>query len=294
MFVEAIEEVDNFTRPIYSISRTFGGSVTGGTGTFFFVNENGVAVTCKHVAQLIIQAEEINQRYRYFRAERQQISTNSATFLEDTKTLEQKYGYEPSTVIQMKHNFFKAFDSIEGMEIHLHGTLDLAIIEFKGFKEKRYSSFARFIADPQQVKQGRTLCRLGYPFPEFTNFRYNSVNDDIEWTTEGNPNTPRFPMDGIITRFVGDGQQVVSIEMSTPGLRGQSGGPLFDTQGRVYGMQFLTSHYHLGFDIQQKEVMIDGQTIPISNHPFLHVGWCVHVDRMKDFLREKNISFYEA
>ncbi|MDP5139278.1 MAG: serine protease, partial [Spirosomaceae bacterium] len=86
----------------------------------------------------------------------------------------------------------------------------------------------------------------------------------------------------------------VSIEMSTPGLRGQSGGPLFDTNGQIYGMQFLTSHYHLGFDMQEKEVMINGVPTNISNYPFLHVGWCVHVDRIREFLDEKKIKYFNA
>ena len=29
-------------------------------------------------------------------------------------------------------------------------------------------------------------------------------------------------------------------------IGGQSGGPLFDTEGRIYGMQFATNHLHLG------------------------------------------------
>jgi hypothetical protein len=39
----------------------------------------------------------------------------------------------------IKLNYFKAFDTITTMQLHLHGTLDLAIIEFQGFKEKVYS-----------------------------------------------------------------------------------------------------------------------------------------------------------
>lgn len=293
MFVNAIEAVDLFTRPIYSITRTYAGVVSGGTGTLFFVNDSGVAVTCKHIAELIIQSGQVNQTYENFKKERDALP-QSGTYFEQLAALEAKYNYTTNSVVQIKLNYFKAFDTVETMQLHLHGTLDLAIIEFEGFKEKRYSSHARFVGDANLVKQGRTLCRLGYPFPEFTNFRLNPETDDIEWTETGNPNTPRFPIDGIITRFVGDGKQVVSIEMSTPGLRGQSGGPLFDTEGRIYGMQFLTSHYHLGFDIQAKEVLINGVPTAISNHPFLHVGWCVHVDRIRDFLNEKKIPHFNA
>lgn len=290
MFVNAIETVDQFTRPIYMITRTYNGQITAGTGTMFFVNEHGAAVTCKHIAQLIIQAEQINATYQQFREEKMRLLRNNPSA--SLAALEQKYNYSANSLIQVKFNYFKAFASVSTMQIHLHPTLDLAIIEFKGFNQKHYQSFARFFGDSAHIKQGRSLCRLGYPFPEFTNFQYNQAADDIEFTTTGNPNTPRFPIDGIITRFVGDGTKVVSIEMSTPGLRGQSGGPLFDTEGRIYGMQFQTTHYHLGFDMKDMPVMIDGSPTPISNYPFLHVGWCVHVDRICDFLVEMKIPFY--
>ena len=81
--------------------------------------------------------------------------------------------------------------------------------------------------------------------------------------------------------------------MSTPGLRGQSGGPLFDREGIVYGMQHLTSHLHLGFDIKEKEIIQDGKKTKVSNFPFLHVGHCIHVDRIKDFLKEHHINYDE-
>jgi len=87
---------------------------------------------------------------------------------------------------------------------------------------------------------------------------------------------------------------IVGIEMSTPGLRGQSGGPLFDTDGKIYGMQSATNHFHLGFDMRDKEIIYDGKKSKISNHPFLHVGICVHVDKIKTFLAEHKIDFKES
>ena len=81
--------------------------------------------------------------------------------------------------------------------------------------------------------------------------------------------------------------------MSTPGLRGQSGGPLFDSDGLVYGMQYMTSHLHLGFDIKDKEIVHDGKKTKVSNYPFLNIGHCIHVDRIKEFLTQHNIKFYE-
>ncbi|MBC8153418.1 MAG: trypsin-like peptidase domain-containing protein, partial [Bacteroidetes bacterium] len=174
-----------------------------------------------------------------------------------------------------------------------HPTHDLALVRFGGYNRLLYGGYATFLKDSGRVKAGRSLCRLGYPFPEFTNFQHNPETDDIEWTSTGRTHTPRFPIDGIITRLTGDGSDVSGIEMSTPGLRGQSGGPLFDTRGVVYGMQSSTRHLHLGFDIENRDVMVNNRKTRVSNYPFLNVGQCVHVDVIKKFLRERGIKFYE-
>lgn len=292
MFIKAIETVDQFTRPIHTITRTYGGLISPGTSTLFFVNEDGVAITCKHVIGLITQADQLKINFQNFKIERAKLpkDENYSVYLAN---LETRFNYKSETTIQIKNNFVNTFDNISNIIIHAHPTLDLAILIFEGFKKKFYNSYATFVKEPNKIKQGKSLCRLGFPFPEYNNFRHNPETDDIEWTKTGNPNSPKFPLDGIITRFGGDGKQIISIEMSTPGLRGQSGGPLFDTDGVVYGMQYMTSHLYLGFDINDLEIVKDGKRTKVSNSPFLHVGHCIHVDRIKEFLNLHNVKFYE-
>lgn len=291
MFIKAIETADQFTKPVHTISRTYGGIVSRGSSTLFFVNEDGVAITCKHVLQMINSAELINTRFLSFKAEREAMAAEDG-FEDRLAALEAKYGYTDQTTVQLKINFLNSVDSGNFRFIE-HPDIDLAIIIFEGYARRFYSSYATFVKNPDKVKQGKSLCRLGYPFPEFNNYRLNPSTDDLEWMNSGTQNSPKFPLDGIITRFGSDGNQTISIEMSTPGLRGQSGGPLFDSDGLVYGMQHMTSHLHLGFDISEKEMIIDGKIARISNHPFLHVGHCIHVDRITDFLKQNNIKFYQ-
>ncbi len=295
MFESAIEKVLNYTRPLHSISRTYGGLITPGTSTFFFVNNAGVAITGKHVLDLISAADNLNLNFIKFKTERDKVNKDNK-YRRHLQGLEAKYKYNKETTVQLKHNFLNSFDKIEKIDCHSHPTLDLAILEFKGFNEIFYTSHATFIKDGQAIRQGKYLCRIGFPFPEFNNFRHNANTDDIEWTNTNNPNSPSFPIDGIVTRFVGDpgGGGIVGIEISTPGLRGQSGGPLFDVNGNVYGMQSATNHLHLGFDIKEKEIIHDGKKSKISNYPFLHVGICIHVNKIKEFLTQHNIVFTES
>ncbi len=294
MFEQAIEKAAAFTRPLHTLSRTYDGKILPGTGTLFFVNDHGVAITCKHVASLMPTADEINTNFQKFRAEREKIPKDQK-YKSNLKGLELKYKYRNETTVQLKNNFINCFDSIEQVTYHLHPTLDLAILEFKGYKNILYSSFATFIKDGSCIKQGNYLCRIGYPFPEFNNFSHDVATDDIVWTKEGVTHSPLFPIDGIVTRFLGDPSgNVMGIELSTPGLKGQSGGPLFNTDGVVYGMQFATNHLHLGFDIRDREIIDGGKNTKVSNYPFLNVGLCVHAEEIKKFLREHKIQFHET
>lgn len=295
MFIQAIEKVATFTRPVHSIMRTYGGKqVIPSAGTLFFVNEDGYALTCKHVAEMLLSAENINQHYTNFKAERKQV-LNNPKHKQLIKGLELKYKLEQPTTIQLKNNFVDCVDTMSGFDFHLHPTLDLAIIKFNGFNNLHYQGYATFLNDDKAVQQGKFLCRLGFPFPEFTNFTYNSTTDDIEWLKTGINISPRFPIEGMVTRFLADEpNKLYGIEMSTPGLRGQSGGPLFDSNGIVYGMQFSTKHLHLGFDMIDKEIMVNTSVKKISDYSFIHLGQCIHVNAIKAFLQEHKVKFYEG
>jgi ribosomal protein L24E len=294
MFVEAIEKVDQFTRPIHFIIRYYKGSdIIPGTGTLFFVNEDGFAITCKHVAKQILYAQSIYENYLKFKGELRKFERDVSLEMQRNK-LETKYKLNQNTPIRILSTFVNCVSKYKSISIHLHPSQDLAIIRFRDYDSKLYQGHATFLKNSSQIRQGRYLCRLGYPFPEFTNYQYDKSTNDIIWTNTGRVHTPSFPIDGIVTRHIADQNQVLGIEMSTPGLRGQSGGPLFDRNGIIYGMQSSTRHLHLGFDQVNREVITDGQKRRVSNYPFLDVGQCVHVDVIKSFLREQKVHFYEA
>ena len=295
MFVKAIEEVGKFTRPIHTISRNFDEKiVTAGASTLFFVNELGCAVTCKHVIDLIGNRENINLHYQNYIKEKATIGKNNK-FNKRNKDLEEKYNFKSDIIAQLSERFVDCTnDTISKYRWINHPKYDLSIIIFEDFKNPAYQSHATFIKDSTVLKQGKYLCRLGYPFPEFTNFQYNEIIDNIEWTNSGQISTPKFPIEGMLTRHLSDEGRVFGIELSTPGLRGQSGGPLFDEQGLICGMQSMTNHLHLGFDMKNFEYKTGGKSIKVTNQPFLHVGHCIHPDIIKEFLDLNNIKFYEA
>lgn len=294
MFINAIEEVSKFTRPIHTIVRTYGGKqIVPAAATIFFVNDKGYAVTCKHVMELVASSDAINNHFQAFKQERQQIA-NNPKYKQLLKGLELKYKLTPDSVIQVKNNFVETVDTMSGFTWHLHPTLDLAIIKFNDFGKLHYEGYATFKKNADDIKQGKFLCRLGFPFAEYSNFKFNETTDDIEWTNTGVAVSPRFPLEGMVTRFLGDPQLgLYGIEMSTPGLRGQSGGPLFDTSGTVCGMQFSTKHLHLGFDLEDQSIIVNNNVKKVTDYSFIHLGQCIHANVIKAFLAEHGVEYHE-
>ena len=74
------------------------------------------------------------------------------------------------------------------------------------------------------------------------------------------------------------------IETSTPGLRGQSGGPIFDVAGAVCGMQSKTAHLPLGFSPRSKSRR------RVTEHQFLNVGLAVHAETMLEFFDRHGVA----
>lgn len=291
-YSHAIQQANHFVRPIRFISRNFGTEeIIPGAGTMFFVNHQGVAVTCKHITELLKQAEPIQQRYVHYLNEKQKLHSP-----EQVQQLALSMGYQDITTAEILFTFVDSFDQIQGFQIIEHPFYDLAIIKFQGFQKIAYSGVAKFPKSNQYVLPGNFFCRIGYPFPEFTNFYYNIVDERIEWTQSGNMGSPQFPIEGMVTRKIHHPQskEEFGIELSRPGLRGQSGGPMFNEMGLVYGMQSMTAHLHLGFDIVNKEEIIHNRKVHVSHHPYLNLGVCVNHVVIKDFLRLHNIEFDEV
>jgi hypothetical protein len=290
MFVNAIESVSKYTAGIHTIERTFGKSnVRPGAATMFFVNDQGCAITCKHVADLIPFAQDLLNRFNDYKGKKE-LLVKGGSSNKKVKELAKQNGFTENTLCELFVQF-QSTGTFDSITYHLHPKYDLAIIQFNNMQNAN-RPFARFLSDGATIKQGKFLCRLGFPFPEFTNYEYITGTDSIAWTTAGINATPCFPIDGMVTRFLADSEGVWGIELSTPGLKGQSGGPLFDGHGVVYGMQSATNHLHLGFDVKNKEVVSNGEKIKVTNQPFLHVGHCIHVDIIKKFLTEKEIQFH--
>ena len=293
MFVKGIETAASFTRPIHTIARFYGNAdIIPGAATLFFVNDDGWALTCKHVVSQLISTDKINKIYSAFKAARDQLPIGKKS-RKALRVLERKHGYSNGGPIEIHHRFVNCIEGPLQLDFRLHATLDVALLKFNNFTKISPDTFAVFAQNSANLKQGKSLCRLGFPFPEFTNFEYDAAADQMRWTNTGRTDSPRFPIEGMVTRRIIGPSGVVGFELSTPGLRGQSGGPAFDTSGRVWGMQSATNHLDLDFDVDM-EVLRNGTKRRVTESAILHVGHCIHIDVLKQFMRDNGVAFQEA
>ena len=80
------------------------------------------------------------------------------------------------------------------------------------------------------------------------------------------------------------------IETSGPGLRGQSGGPIFDVHGNLWGIQSVTNHLRLGFEPVVK--LANGKEV--VEHQFINVGIGSHSETLRDMLSSFKIAYTSA
>ncbi|MBI2423211.1 MAG: trypsin-like peptidase domain-containing protein [Candidatus Hydrogenedentes bacterium] len=293
MFTKAIENAAGFTRAIHSISRNYGSTVIQpGAATLFFVNADGWALTCGHVVRQLLASDKIMANRQAFANElNDQRGEKKERVL--LRELEKKYNCSKNEIFEQRNSFVNCVDGTIDAEWKSHSCLDIALIHFRNFSQLHCDSFPTFAANGDGLKQGKFLCRLGFPFAEFSNYAYDDIADTINWTDMGQQYTPCFPIEGMVTRYVRHADQINCFEMSTPGLRGQSGGPAFDTDGVIWGMQFATNHLDLDFDVNQ-EVLRCGSKKRVTSNAFLHVGLCIHVNALKSFMKEHGVHFQEA
>jgi hypothetical protein len=292
MFTKAIENATKYTRPIHFISRYYDSNlVFPGAATIFMINKDGWALTCKHVAKEIANSIIITKRYGNFLNEKNALKGTKKEKIISSE-LEKKYGIKRNMICEYLYRFIGCVTGPKtSHRTIVHNDYDIVLIKFDNFEIMNCIDFPIFPLDTSFIKQGKMFCRLGFPFPEFSNFEFNELEHRITWNKKGREISPQFPIEGMLTRFLNDQRNVkYAFELSTPGIRGQSGGPVLDTEGKIWGMQYETAHLDLNFDVDQ-DVLRNGSKKRISDHAFLHVGHCIHAEVIKKFMDDNKVSY---
>lgn len=169
---------------------------------------------------------------------------------------------------------------------------DLAVGRLKPFDGSHMLRYP-VLKNPKNLQCGTSLCKLGYPFYQVS-ATFDQVTGSFALSLDAF-SLPRFPFEGIYTRNLVvpnsdyGGHPIKFLETSSPGLRGQSGGPIFDSQGTVWAIQSRTESLALDFNAK---VIRDGREAEIPQ--FLNVGVGVHPELLTQFLRDKGVAFEES
>jgi hypothetical protein len=288
MFQEACERARRYTCPYVGLRRKHDGTVFSTMGAFIILNSEGWAITAKHVLDEIAQAQQ---------------SIAAVAGLDDalTKLRTQKTGntkgrkHQIRDLERKKAGFLSNHAEIwaggaewasakpRATDVRLHQAADLAVFRLAPFTPTVDQAYP--VLRAETFSPGISVCRIGFPW-HTVNAEFANNNFDVK---DGFP-APLFALEGIVSRFAiiehPGGIKAKYVQTSTPGLRGQSGGPIFDSKGRLCGLQSSTTHLDLGFDARYQR---DGEWK--VERQFLNVGQAVHVDEIRAFLDSNSIAY---
>lgn len=281
MFRNACKIARQFTRPVISCRQAVDGTCTSGIGSFVVLNDEGWIATAGHIVDQLQQLI----------SEEQATAAVAAIEADGTLTNKQKYDQikalgkvGPASTQRAAAHW--TFPNAQLVDASRHPDIDLAIGRLEPFDPAWVTTYP-VIKDPAlDFDPGASLCKEGYPFHTVTP-TWNAATNQFE--VGANP-LPFFPIEGIFTRVVeivgtGSPYPLKYLETSSPGLRGQSGGPTFDVHGAIWGIQSQTRHYALGFNPP-----VPGGKNGETEHQFLNVGWGVHAETLIGVLKERGVK----
>lgn len=282
MFVRACETMKKYTHPLVMSVVRMDGRVTSSVGAYFFINREGWAITAAHVLDPIRQHSEDQHKIR-------DLHHYNANHPDDQKTPDPNW-------IKIQSVWWGAH-SIRFETVKIIGELDIALVKLVNIPENFVTEYPVF-KDPNKVQQGLNVCRGGYPFYN-VNCTFDESKNEMKLVNVGPGTIPFFPNDGMVSARIIRGHinpdgtpktetecgiPPMFIQTSTPGLRGQSGAPVVDTNGYIVGMQSQTQHLDLGFG----DMSVNGKYMP---EQFLNVGLVVDVTTIIKLLNKEGIKY---
>ena len=199
--------------------------------------------------------------------------------------------HPPASAAVRNHSVWWGADDMRLVEAKVLPAADLALGRLEPFDAGSVPHYPVLKDPDRNYAPGRSLCKLGFPFQPITPIYDEEANTFT--LPPGSVPLALFPLEGMFTRIVnsrapgaGEGEASAFIETSTPTLIGQMGGPVFDADARVWGIQSHTMHYPLGF-----HPPVPGGGQGQVEHQFLNTGLAVHASVIVRFLETEGIAY---
>mgnify|MGYP001334085312 CR=1 FL=1 len=289
MFSKAYQIASCFTFPLLISTHRINGAVDVAIASFVVVNKDGWILTAAHVKQLLMMHHKDMEDSRRYDEEKLRIEGDQTLTTGKRKKLLRQLKKKPDSLDRVSYWWGKSEHRIE--EDYTIPEADIMLARLASFDPNWVKSYPVF-KKPDNLMPGTSLCRLGFPFSTAA-ATYDDKTGNFTLAPGVLP-LPRFPIDGILTRElrtsipgINNGDPVgLFIETSSPGLRGQSGGPIFDTNGVVWSIQSQTHHLALGF---RPSLQHNGKME--AENQFLNVGLGVHPGLLFRLMTERGIDF---
>ncbi len=293
MFAKAYDRASRFTFPVIISNRYYDGIVTSNLGSFIIINNKGWILTVAHLFESGRKADRDKSEIKKYNEDREQILNNPS--LLDVQKNKKIKALEITRINKRwitNNSLWWGADDFRIEKFEINKELDLAVGQIKDFDPGRVTGYPVF-RDPGSIKHGSSLCKLGFPFHKVES-TFDTAKNAFILAKNVLP-VPRFPLEGIFTRTVDYGRtkdgkfDIKFVETSTPGLMGQSGGPIVDVDGNICALQSRTMHLRLGF-----EPIVVKSGKEVTETQFLNVGLGVHVQSIMQFLDSLNIEYAVA
>lgn len=284
MFRQAMAIARQFTLPVIISHRTANGKCSSGIASFVVINNDGWILTAGHVFQQFAELQTQRNEARQLEVQKTAIQESDESSNQKKKKLNMLPRLKPDHTVDCS----AWWGGWKVKQAQVVQSADIALARLEGFDPSKIQGYPVFKDPKKDYEPGTSLCRLGFPFHTVTP-TFDEAKKSFQLPREALP-VPFFPIDGIFTRtaeIVVDGPRkppfpVKWIETSSPGLRGQSGGPIFDSQGSVWAIQVNTAHYPLGFNAKEQK---SKDVVP----QFLNVGRGVHSETIIALLKDNGV-----
>ena len=289
MFVKACLLASGYTRPVVILSRTADGECASSVGACLVLNQDGWILTVAHLIKLIQSQSDSVHLYKKYLEDVRELEQD-VTSLKQYRRKKLHSIERPAGNILQDHSVWWGMDGSQIRDLQILPTCDLALGRLEPFDPDSIVNYPILKVPGADYLPGRSLCKLGFAFHQITP-EYDNRNKNFVLPKMVVP-LPLFPLEGIFTRILltpapetDDSQAGKFIEISSPGLKGQSGGPIFDTEGTVWALQSHTRHYPLEFLAKA-----DNKTVVSMDHQYLNAGVGVHMEPILDFLEQNKIQ----
>lgn len=292
MFSDAFNNIQQITHPVLYCNQFFNGDMGEGIGTFFIINEKGWFLTAGHVLADYLRAQKNSEETKQLREQLDRISNDKDLGAGARKKRIDKLISSTNMIDITMYLWFDGISNkqLEVTDLAINTDLDIAVGKIASFNPDVCHYYPK-IVNPEKMEICTQLCHYG-----FTTNRRNWQFDKTERKfklIDGHLSVTKFLNSGVYSgdHVIDDKQRGYRnhrIMLSSPAFPGQSGGPVFNSDGNICGVLIRVDSLYLGHEAKTMDK--DRNSIP----QFYNYSLAIHPETIIGFLDENGIGYHST